>query len=145
VERSSFQPPFFHAPAHPTRKEQQQKIQEQIDAQQRAQRRETPRVPAAVDPNIAKVINGRGAGFDPDRFRRVNDAPLARTPIGTSPSQRSQEGPLTLSDLSLDDESLMDDILGVRIFFCSQALLRGAAPPPSFSHPFAYSLALSWT
>jgi len=127
---SSFQQSIYQAPAHPTRREQQQRIQEQIEAQQRARRREVMPVATAVDPNLVKVINGRGAGFDPDKFRQVNDASISRRQGLSSPSsassnpKRESEGYMAppspygsppATDLSLDDESLMDDILEVTI------------------------------
>jgi len=127
TDSGSFQQTFYKAPSHPTRREQQQRIQEQIEAQQRARRREVMPVPTAVDPNLVKVINGRGAGFDPDKFRQVNDASNSRvlaSQSSASPnSKRENEsnrmpspnpyGSPPLTDLSLDDESLMDDILEV--------------------------------
>ena len=112
------------------------KIQLQIEQQQRRRVLKEQLEERSRRHNFAQqeqaqqsAINGRSLGFDPDRFKRVNIDPISKDPTlnvisvprGSSPavpprpSLDSSAPPVSLSPggLGHDDESLMDDILGV--------------------------------
>jgi len=116
-------------PSQPSRREQQIKIQRQLEEKQWRQQQQQGRqqldctqqdatpAPAAlvVSPD---VINGRSSGFDPDRFTRANFGIEAATPVKPQPeilpfpSPGGSAAAPSSGNLGFDDESLMDDILG---------------------------------
>lgn len=73
LDQSEFESITPHVPYVPPPQtnlwEQQQKIQLQIENQNRRNRR----TPDKKEPAYDGVINGRGKGFDPDKFKRANN------------------------------------------------------------------------